>query len=146
MNDQFPARRDYKPEVPTDPLTYTPMSELPFVYFPPRKHKKAKCHWHVPATENCIEADDIGREYAAHLAQYLKDNPHMVGSNVLYRIAADMDFKTNFAAQCYQRGFFSQLERLLCTWTPQMDAFEDVDYLRAYYAGLEAKCFKGGAS
>ena len=131
---KLPARRDYKPKI-----LVTSMAELPFVRLPEKKDTEAKGHWYVPSTDNHAQAVELGREYAAHLIQYLKDNPSMVGLNTLYNVVADMDFKTDFAARGYQEGFFSQLERLIWAATGHVDAFKDVDYLRTFNANEDAK-------
>lgn len=128
-----PARRDCKPE--TKPAS---LSALPFVYRPKRGFKDAS-NWRVPPTDDYGMACNIGREYAAHFAQYLKDNPSLVGSSTLGNIVAAIDFKDESGATGYWVGFFSHLERLIYAQAQQMDVFADVDRINAYYAEIEAK-------
>ncbi|MBL1264527.1 hypothetical protein [Candidatus Methylomicrobium oryzae] len=128
-----PARRDYKPEV--KPLS---LSELPFVYRPKRGAKNAS-NWCVTPIDDYGLACEIGREYAAHFAQYMKDNPCLVGSNVLGYIIEDIDFKDNSDAKGYWVGFFSHLERLIYAQAQRMDVFADVDRVNASYAEVVGK-------
>lgn len=128
-----PARRNYKPEV--KPAS---MSALPFVYRPKRGLKNAS-NWCVTPTDDYGLACEIGREYAAHLAQYLKDNPCLVGSNTLGHIVKDIDFSDESSANGYWVGFFSHLERLIHAAAKHMDVFADVDRVNAYYAEITAQ-------
>ncbi|ECY9625004.1 hypothetical protein AVH85_10525 [Salmonella enterica subsp. enterica serovar Cerro] len=128
-----PARRDYKPEIKPASL-----SALPFVYRPKRGFKNAS-NWRVPPTDDYGLACKIGREYAAHFVQYLKDNPCWVGSNTLGHIVAAIDFKDETGAKGYWVGFFSHLERLIHAQAQRMDVFADVDRINAYYAEIAAK-------
>ena len=140
MNDQFPARRDYKPEVLT-----TPMSELPFVNWPGRKGKKAEhSNWSVPAVDDYVMACNLGREYAAHYIQYLKDNPGCM--SVLGHIAASINFEDRSNTVGCWVGFFEYLERLLIAQARQMNVFEDVDLIKARYADQKANATPGEAS
>ena len=139
MNDLLPARRDYKPEVLT-----TPMSELPFVSRPERKDKKARhSNWNVPAAEDYGVACEIGREYAAHYIQYLKDNPGQMP--ILNCIVSDIDFEDKSNTKGYWVGFISYLDRLLRAQARQLDVFADVDREQAIYARLAANA-KGESS
>lgn len=128
-----PARRDYKPEIKPASL-----SALPFVYRPKRGFKNAS-NWRVPPTDDYGLACKIGREYAAHFVQYLKDNPCWVGSNTLGHIVAGIDFKDETGAKGYWVGFFSHLERLIHAQAQRMDVFADVDRINAYYAEIADK-------
>lgn len=128
----LPARRNYKPEP-----AYTPTSELPFVFKGTRK--QVRNNWHVPPTDDYALACDIGREYAAHFAQWLKDNPGMVGSNALGRIAAEIDFSDNSNAKGYWIGFFAHLERLIHATAQRIDVFSDIDSIGAHYSEIAAK-------
>ena len=78
-----PARPEYKPA--TDESGF---AKLPFVYRPKRGFNNAS-NWHTPPTEDYAQACAVGGEYAAHFAQYLKDNPDMCGANSLGIIARD---------------------------------------------------------
>lgn len=128
-----PARRDYKPESGS-----VPMSELPFVHRPERAPRNAS-NWHVPPTDDYGLACEIGREYAAHFVQYMKDNPRWVGSNTLGNIAAAIDFTDESGAKGYWVGFFSYLERLIHAQAQRIDVFADVDLVNADYAEIAAR-------
>lgn len=123
------ARRDYK---------NASISALPFVYWPKRGFKNVS-NWCVPPVNDYGVANEIGREYAAHFAQYLKDKPVSVGSNVLGHIVAAIDFKDESDAKGYWVGFFSHLERLIYAQAQRMDVFADVDRINAYYVEMAAK-------
>ncbi|WP_308364314.1 MULTISPECIES: hypothetical protein [unclassified Microbulbifer] len=124
MKITLPARRDYRPEP-------APLETLPFVYRPGRGNKKAKrSNWKLPPVDDYGLACDLGREYAAHFVQYLKDNPFWVGKNLLGHILADIDYQDSTAAKGCHVGFFSHLERLLYAQAARMDVFDDVDRLR----------------
>lgn len=128
-----PARRDYKPEVKPASL-----SALPFVFRPKRGFKNAS-NWRVPPTDDYGLACEIGREYAAHFVQFMKDNPYWVGSNTLGAIVSAIDFKDESGAKGYWVGFFSHLERLIYATAQRIDVFADVDKINAYYAECAAK-------
>lgn len=108
-------------------------ADLPFVHHPKRGIQAAS-NWHVPPTDDYAQACTLGREYAGHFIQYLKNNPSWVGANGLGRIAADMDFRDDTGAKGYWVGFFSQLERLIHAEARRIDVFADVDYVNAIYA------------
>jgi hypothetical protein len=112
-------------------------SKLPFVYSPKHGFKNAS-NWHVPPIEDYGQACQISREYAAHFAQYLKDNPEMCGANSLGLIARDIDFENTSGAAGYWVGFFSHLERIILAQTHGMDVYADVDRANAYYAEIKA--------
>ena len=119
----MPARRDYR----------VLNTELPFIASPRHysKHGPAHCGslWHVHRIKDYEQARAIGREYAAHFAQYLKDNPEIVGQNLLGRIATDMDFHDASAKRGYWIGFFSYLEHLIYAQAVQRPVFADLDRL-----------------
>ncbi len=123
-----PARRNYKPEIRS--VTFT---ALPFVRYCKNKPKK-NTNWHVPPTDDYTLACQTGVEYGAHFAQFLKDNPFWVGSNVLGEIVADIDFKDESKAKGYWVGFFSQLERLIYIGAQHQDVFDAVDEVNAHSA------------
>jgi hypothetical protein len=135
-----PVRREYKPVA-----NKSSFSKLPFVHRPKRGFKNAS-NWHVPPTEDYGQACKIGREYAAHFAQYLKDNPDMCGANSLGIIARDIDFENTSSAAGYWVGFFSHLERMVLAQTQRIDAYSDVDRVNAHYAEIEAtRAIEGAA-
>jgi hypothetical protein len=127
-----PTRQEYKPVA-----NESSFSKLPFVDSPKHGFKNAS-NWHIPPTEDYGQACQIGREYAAHFAQYLKDNPDMCGANSLGLIARDIDFENTSGAAGYWVGFFSHLERIILTQTQSMDVYADVDSANAYYAEIKA--------
>ena len=128
-----PASRDYKSF--DDEFTF---SKLPFVYRPKRGFKHAS-NWRVPLIDDYSQACEAGRNYAAHFAQYLKDNPDTCGSNSLGAIAKDIDFKTASSATGYWVGFFSHLERLILAQAQHMDVFGDVERIKKRYENKNAK-------
>lgn len=83
--------------------------------------------WHVPPTNDYFEACETGREYAMQFAQLLKENPLLVESNTLGRIAATIDFADKTDASGYWVGFFSHLERLVFSHAQQVDVFADLN-------------------
>ena len=117
------AQRNYLP------ATALPTS-LPFISSPRyyRKQGGPRCGnlWHVPSTSSYEHARAVGQLYAAHFAQYLKDNPIMVGHNLLGRIATDMDFHDASAKRGYWIGFFSYLEQLIYAQATQRPPFADL--------------------
>lgn len=108
-----------------------PLSSLPFVHGQGRN----LCKWSVQPTDDYVHACDIGREYAAHLVQYIKSTHP---SNTLALIASDIDF-TDEATKGYWVGFFEYLERLIYAQAQRMDVFADLNMLQAVYADLLAK-------
>ncbi|RXZ38149.1 hypothetical protein D9O50_00955 [Oxalobacteraceae bacterium CAVE-383] len=130
------ARREYKPV--DNEFSFL---KLPFVSR--RKHgSQTSSNWSVPLIDDYAQACDIGREYAAHFVQYLKDNPDMCGANSLGHIASNIDFKDESDAQGYWVGFFSHLERIIFAQAQRMDVFDDIDRINAYYAkGTDAEEF-----
>ena len=128
-----PARRNYKPGEKR-----VSMADLPFVYRPRRGFKNSS-NWRVAPTDDYGMACEIGREYAAHFTQFLKDNPRVVGSNMLGNIVEDIDFSDKSCATGYWVGFFSQLERLIFISAQLVDVFADVDKINARYAEIKAK-------
>ena len=117
----FPSRRNYR----------VLNSELPFISSPRHFRRHGSPHWgslwHVHRINDYEQACTIGREYAAHFAQYLKDNPEIVGHNLLGRIATDMDFHDASARRGYWIGFFSYLEQLVYAQAVQRPVFTDLD-------------------
>lgn len=110
------------------------MSELPFVSSSEAlSDNRAVNYWSAPAIDDYAEACMIGKEFAAHFVQYLKDNPAVVASNQLGLIVNDMDFDDTSAAKGYWVGFFSYLERLLYAQAKRMDVFADLEQLKAQH-------------
>ena len=124
----IPPRRHYR----------TLNSELPFIASPRHFQGHGSPHWgslwHVHRINNYEQARAIGREYAAHFAQYLKDNPEIVGQNLLGRIASDMKFDDTSAKRGYWIGFFSYLEHLIYAQAVQRPVFTDLDGFNASLA------------
>ena len=119
----IPPRRDYRP-IPAM------VTQLPFVYGPRnlRYHGRLSGSlWYVPHTGNDAKAQTIGREYAAHFAQYLKDNPDQIGGNLLGRIVLDMHNPNTAGNIGYRTGFFTYLEKLIAMQAAQCDVFVELD-------------------
>lgn len=133
-----------KPNTSTIPVrrNYLPLkTELPFIAGPRHyrnKHGTRHCGklWHVHRIEDYTQACKIGREYAAHFAQYLKDHPQVVGQNLLGRIATDMDFHDASAKRGYWIGFFSYLEQLIYAQALQRPVFTDLDQFNTHTTAL----------
>lgn len=124
----FPPRRNYARRTGR-----APFFDLPFVS---HAGKGQHSNWHVPSMQDYAEACGLGREYAAHLLQYLKDNPDSVGSNLLGHIAKHIDFTDTSVAKGCWVGFFTHLERVLHHGASSIDVFADVDEVKAHYARL----------
>lgn len=122
-----------------------PLTALPFVAdIQVTPHQTRRSFWHVPHidvphVDNYGAACEIGRNYAAHFAQYIKDNPGWVGGNLLGHIASDIDFSDKSGAAGYWVGFFSHLEHLIHEGTRDMDVFADADRINAQYAEIIAR-------
>ncbi|MBC3864342.1 hypothetical protein H8K32_19785 [Undibacterium jejuense] len=125
------ARRNYKPEI-----KHVSFEVLPFVRKLKRSSKKAYNNWDVKPTDDYGVACSIGTEYAAHFAQYLKDNRCMAGSNLLGHIALDIDFSDTSPAKGYWVGFFSYLENLIYEAAREIDIFSDVDEVHRATASI----------
>ncbi|WP_162788128.1 hypothetical protein [Chromobacterium haemolyticum] len=82
----FPRRRRYR-----TPVLETQEVLLPFVIrLPGRTYPH---YWQMPpAPPTAAEAHAYGRECAAHVLQWFKDNPAYVGQGLLSSIARDIDF------------------------------------------------------
>ncbi len=123
-------RRSYQPATISN-------TALPFIAGPRyyRKKGRTRCGnlWDVPHTDDYDYARMLGSVYAAHFTQYLRDNPHTVGHNLLGRIATDMDFHDASAKRGYWIGFFSFLEYLLAGQAVQQPVF---DCLRNFQADM----------
>ena len=123
--DGFPARHYYRP-------TPARITQLPFIasarYASRHGRGLKSCLWLV--NRHITDPDKatlIGREYAAHFAQFLKDNPTQAGSNLLGRIAAEIRYNDPTAASGYWIGFFSYLERLIAERAAQCVVFDELD-------------------
>lgn len=122
-----------------------PLTDLPFVAdIQVSPHQTRRSFWHVPHidaphVDNYGVACEIGRNYAAHFAQYMKDNPCWVGGNLLGHIASDIHFSDKSGAAGYWVGFFSYLEYLIHEGTRDMDVFADVARINAEYAEIIAR-------
>lgn len=127
-----PLRRRYLPAA-----DITSPAELPFVQ-QRRRGAAITSYWHLPPVADYGQACALGREYAAHFAQFIKDNPAWTGANLLARIARDIDFADESPAKGCWVGFFAQIERLLHAGARLTDVFADVDQVNAQVAGIEA--------
>ena len=131
--DSVLAQRNYLP------ASALPTS-LPFISSPRYYQKQGdpRCGtlWRVPRTGDYEHARTVGQRYAAHFAQYLKDNPASVGHNLLGRIATDIDFHDASAKRGYWIGFFSFLEQLIYAQATQQSAF---DVLKSFQTEMTAQ-------
>lgn len=105
---QLPPRRQYRPQESSP-------AQLPFVYYPGRRNRSGKvCWWQVPPIADPFHASSLGREYAIHLAQFLRDNPTCAGSGrMINGIRRDMKLDTQPEASTLQNGFWAEIERQL---------------------------------
>ena len=97
------------------PQRSAPLTDLPFVVdvkIAPRKKKLS--FWHVAPTDSYNRAHDVGRQYAADFAQYLKQNPNSVGFGMLGCIIDDMvKIGDDSDMKGYAAGFLAFVEQLL---------------------------------
>jgi len=126
----FPPRRSYAPSSGSSPFF-----ALPFVA---RPKNGPPTNWLVPRMHDFDEACALGREYAGHVLQYLKDNPDAVGSNLLGHIAKYIDFSDRSEASGCWVGFFSYLERVLHHGACTIEVFADIDAAYIHYARSHA--------
>jgi hypothetical protein len=106
----------------TDHLTLrnTPITALPFVSI-----KRGVPHyWQVTPTNDYGAACAKGREYAAHLAQYVKDNPAAVGLFAL--IVGAIDHTDATPAKGYRVGFLAHWARLAAQRAAEIEVFADL--------------------
>lgn len=121
---------------PAKPMDY---NSLPFIHRPDTETPEDKrSDWTVPPTDDYGAACEKGRDYAAHLAQYLKENPQWVGSNKLNGIVGDMNFLDETAGKGYWVGFFAEVERMIYSHAIRTDVFAEVARINAHYARLDA--------
>ena len=80
-----------------------------------------------PTPSSRAEAYAYGRECAAHLLQWFKDNPAYVSQGLLSRIARDIDF-TLTEQSGYWLGFFNHLERLISLSAQRMNVYAYTDH------------------
>tara|TARA_B100001079_G_C16408939_1_gene515180 strand:- start:280 stop:750 length:471 start_codon:yes stop_codon:yes gene_type:complete len=110
------------------------LQALPFVDYPegsirgPGSH-----HWRTDAAADYDEAVHRGQEYAAHLAQYLKDNAMWVSSGITAKVLADMGTPRTDIDRGYLVGFCSYLEQLLHATAKNCDIENHIDLMRADY-------------
>lgn len=80
-------------------------------------------NWRVPPVTDYAQACLVGKAFALHYAQFLKDNPTTAGTNLLGQIAADIDFFDASGAKGYWVGFFSALEPMILAYARSTDVF-----------------------
>ena len=132
MSQPIIERRSF-PQQPASP------ADLPFVAdikIGPRKMER--CFWNVQPTDDYGHANDVGRQFAADYAQYLKDNPRRVGDNYLGHIIDDMAKHRHSPANGYAVGFWSFLERLIYLAVTQNDPYEVAECVAQRYAAIKA--------
>lgn len=122
VSPQQPALRRYQYRCVS---VETKATRLPFVRFiPGRNHPH---YWQPAEPEDYAEACMLGRQYAAHLAQWLKSNELDAGRGLLLRIARDMDHSDRSHRNGLRRGFFNYLETLLCVAGRQLNLYRHVE-------------------
>jgi hypothetical protein len=126
-------RRDYKPR-----LEPAQLFDLPFMYAPCRGSYDVNM-WFPPKIDDYTEACLVGAEWAAHFAQFLKDNPSDAGTNLIGHIAEAINYKDTSAVKGYWVGFFCHVERLILRAAKDIDVFDDIDEINARDRALIAK-------
>lgn len=132
MSHELPPRRHYRPK-PHE----TQATQLPFVRHLPQRGQPH--HWQMPPADDYVDACAYGRECAAHLAQYLKDNPDRHNKGLLGKIAYDIDFRDPHHARGYWVGFFNYAEQLMLLGALRCDVFQHVDSVHAMQRAQVAK-------
>lgn len=112
----MPTRRDYLP------AESTPIEALPFVV----RDADTWHYWRTQTTGNYGMDCDLGREYAAHYLQWLKDNPGEIGGSHLSCIARDINYKSAHSEGIWL-AFFYFLEQQLGERALQIDPFAITD-------------------
>lgn len=122
------------------PQRSAPWTDLPFVAdvkISPRK--KGCCFWHVPPTEDRGHASEVGRQHAADFAQYLKQNPSLVGTAMLGLIVRDMEkIEPGTGRRWYATGFWSFMEQLIHAAATQTDHYAMAEADAQRYAATAA--------
>jgi hypothetical protein len=127
-----PARRHYLP-VNNEPL---PCFALPFIRGPRTLYEQPN-FWDLPPNPDFTQAFEHGCEFTAHLAQFLKDNPHEIGTGLLGYIAKSIDY-TDPDRSGYWVGFFTIIEHMLAAQAhSHPDIFAAID---AHLARERAAC------
>lgn len=107
---------------------------LPFVrYIPGRNHPH---YWQPEETQDYEEACFLGRQYAAHLAQLLKNNQLHIGRGLLHRIARDIDYSDRSHRRGLQLGFFNYLEVLLGLAGRRLNLYRHVEAVHELHRSL----------
>ncbi|MCU7936155.1 MAG: hypothetical protein KZQ99_14970 [Candidatus Thiodiazotropha sp. (ex Dulcina madagascariensis)] len=78
-----------------------------------------------------------GREYATHVALYLKANPPLVGSNIISQIVADIEFADDSDARGYRVGFFSFLEMMVYRFSCDHDVWSYYNRISEVYTTVK---------
>ena len=103
---------------------------LPFVRAPQCMKDIEKipfCNWSIPRIDDYGLACRIGREYAAHFVQNLKDDPSMASNNILADIARAINFDDDADAKGYWVGFFTELSYYLMEGAKKIDVYKELD-------------------
>lgn len=66
--------------------------------------------WNLPEPRDYGHACELGRQYAAKVARFLRETPGAAGANVVGRMAAQIDYKRQDDGRGIWIGFFSALE------------------------------------
>lgn len=121
------------------PPGHAPLTDLPFIADIGRGRDKRRCHWNVPDTDDYCRANEMGRQFAADFAQYLKQNPCLVGSCVVGDIIRDMaqDRRVD-ATYGYGVGFFAFLEKLIYIAAKHADLYAIAEREAQHYAAIKA--------
>ena len=128
----FPRRRRYKLNTLEQQETL-----LPFVHLCPGRTYAH--YWHMPAPSKHAPTDHAyGRECAAHLLQWLKDNRAYVGKGLLSRVARDIDFDDRDGRGQWM-GFFNYLEWMLLLGADRVRVYRHVDSQHQLYLAQEQR-------
>ena len=113
----------------------TKETRLPFVrYLPGRTYPH---YWQPAEVEDYEAACALGRQYAAHLAQLLKNNQLHIGRGLLHRIARDIDYSDRSHRQGLRLGFFNYLEVLLGLAGRRVNLYRHVEAVHQLHRSLE---------
>ncbi|UJB32452.1 hypothetical protein [Chromobacterium sp. Beijing] len=125
----FPPRRRYKLNALEQQSAL-----LPFVRFCPG-HTYPH-YWQMPTPSKDLLADHAyGRECAAHLLQWMKDNREYVGKGLLSRVARDIDFDDRDGRGQWM-GFFNYLEIMMLLGADRVRVYRHVDSQHQIYLAL----------
>ncbi len=134
----------------TERIDYTgkPFSDLPFVY----RRKRGKVDnsdWAVEPTTDYLHACTMGRRYAAHFLQWMKQSGNCLGCELNF-ILSDMaptlarPRNDDDATHGYAVGFVAHLERFIRHGAASVDVWGDLEREEARAARVRAEYAEGG--